>query len=525
LPKGWSATPPASIDFKESFAEFQESSEVHEGVLITKRRLLLKASAVMPDQLKGYKIFQKAISDYHNTYIVLHSPADVAAISPTDPPAQGPARLAQLVRQVVMLPGSSNSHALQAEQDARKSMQTKDYTSAITALKYAVSIDAIFSRAWIELGLTYAASKDKSSTLDALQKAVEADPKQALPYKMLAFNYMFLGNQDNAIVTWQRLQSIAPDDPDVAQYLGALYMEQKRYPDAASLLESAVKANPSNAYALMMLGTVRLRSHNTGEGLDAFHKALENDSSALMLNNVAYELAEAGTNLTEALGYSQRSVKEEEERSQKVDLENIQKDDLQLPSTFSAYWDTLGWIYFKMGDLARAESYLNSAWQLRQDGLVGDHLGQVYEKEQKLPAARHTYNLALEANPRLEETPSRMRNLAHVHLPKNQMSAGEELSQMRTIKLPAIIKGYASADFDVLIVASGKIEKANFSRGDELLRHAGESLEKAQFEEPFPPDSTARLIRSGKLSCSFNACSFVFYPLSVGALAAGYAQH
>jgi tetratricopeptide (TPR) repeat protein len=302
-------------------------------------------------------------------------------------------------------------------------------------------------------------------------------------------------------------------------------MEQKRYPDAASLLESAVKANPSNAYALMMLGTVRLRSHNTGEGLDAFHKALENDSSALMLNNVAYELAEAGTNLTEALGYSQRSVKEEEERSQKVDLENIQKDDLQLPSTFSAYWDTLGWIYFKMGDLARAESYLNSAWQLRQDGLVGDHLGQVYEKEQKLPAARHTYNLALEANPRLEETPSRMRNLAHVHLPKNQMSAGEELSQMRTIKLPAIIKGYASADFDVLIVASGKIEKANFSRGDELLRHAGESLEKAQFEEPFPPDSTARLIRSGKLSCSFNACSFVFYPLSVGALAAGYAQH
>jgi tetratricopeptide (TPR) repeat protein len=525
LPKGWSATPPASIDFKESFAEFQESSEVHEGVLITKRRLLLKASAVMPDQLKGYKIFQKAISDYHNTYIVLHSPADVAAISPTDPPAQGPARLAQLVRQVVMLPGSSNSHALQAEQDARKSMQTKDYTSAITALKYAVSIDATFSRAWIELGLTYAASKDKSSTLDALQKAVEADPKQALPYKMLAFNYMFLGNQDNAIVTWQRLQSIAPDDPDVAQYLGALYMEQKRYPDAASLLESAVKANPSNAYALMMLGTVRLRSHNTGEGLDAFHKALENDSSALMLNNVAYELAEAGTNLTEALGYSQRSVKEEEERSQKVDLENIQKDDLQLPSTFSAYWDTLGWIYFKMGDLARAESYLNSAWQLRQDGLVGDHLGQVYEKEQKLPAARHTYNLALEANPRLEETPSRMRNLAHVHLPKNQMSAGEELSQMRTIKLPAIIKGYASADFDVLIVASGKIEKANFSRGDELLRHAGESLEKAQFEEPFPPDSTARLIRSGKLSCSFNACSFVFYPLSVGALAAGYAQH
>jgi hypothetical protein len=148
---------------------------------------------------------------------------------------------------------------------------------------------------------------------------------------------------------------------------------------------------------------------------------------------------------------------------------------------------------------------------------VGDHLGQVYEKEQKLPAALHMYNLALEANPRLEETPSRMRNLAHVHLPKNRMSAAEELGQMRTIKLPAIIKEYASADFDVLIVASGKIDKANFFRGSELLRHAGESLEKTPVEEPFPPNSTARLLRRGTLSCSASGCSFVFYRPSVGA--------
>src|SRR6202040_2035681 len=89
----------------------------------------------------------------------------------------------------------------------------------------------------------------------------------------------------------------------------------------------------------------------------------------------AYEMAEAGTNLPGALSYSQRSVKEVEERSQKVDLENIQKADLLLPFTIYQYWDTLGWIYFKMGDLRRAESYLNSAWQLGQDGVVGDHLG------------------------------------------------------------------------------------------------------------------------------------------------------
>ena len=81
LPKGWSAAPPASISLKESFAEFQGSSEMYEGVLITRRRLLLKASAVTPDQLKSYKVFQKAISDDRDRYIFLKAPAHVGASS------------------------------------------------------------------------------------------------------------------------------------------------------------------------------------------------------------------------------------------------------------------------------------------------------------------------------------------------------------------------------------------------------------------------------------------------------------
>jgi len=516
LPKGWSATTPVPIDFKESFAEFQGSSEVHEGVLITRRRLLLKTSAVTPDQLKSYKAFQKAISDHYNTYVFLHSSTDADAGSPAATPAQGIARIGRLLGQsITQLPGSSNAEALQAEQDGRKSMQTKDYTSAITALKHAVSLDSTFSRAWIELGTTYyAGTREVNSALNAFQKAVAADPKQVIPYKILAFMYMGLGKQDDAIVTWQKLQTIATDDPDLVSNLGGLYMAQKRYPEGASLFESAAKANPSDAYAHLRLGMVRLRSHNTDQGIEALHKALEIDSGALMLNNVAYELAEAGTDLPEALVYSQRSVKEEEERSQKVDLGNIQKADLQFPLRICAYWDTLGWIYFKMGDLARAESYLNSAWELAQNGVMGDHLGQVYEKEKKLPAALHLYNLALEVNPLLEETPSRMRNLAHVRLPKNRMNAREELSQMRTVKLRRVIKETASADFDVLLVG-GKIEKTGFVRGSELLRHAGESLEKTRFEEPFPPGSLARLLRRGSLSCSNSGCSFVFYPPSV----------
>jgi tetratricopeptide (TPR) repeat protein len=518
LPKGWSATQQPLLDLKENFAEFQGSSELRDGILITKLHLLLKVNAVKPDQLSKYRTFQKAIADYYNTYTFLRESTDSVAAGTTSAPAQGPARVAELLRQsVAQLPDSSNSEALRAEENARNSMQSKDYTTAITALKYAVSLDAKFSRAWVELAMVYAGTRDSTSALNAFQKAVEADPKQVIPYKLLAFAFMSLRNQDSAIATWLKLQSIAPDDRDIAPNLGGLYMAEKRYPKAAAVYEGAVKANPSDAYAQMNLGIVRLRSHNMDLGLEALHKALEIAPGAEMLNNVAYEMAEADTNLPDALAYSQRSVKELEERSQKADLQNIHKEDLQIPVMISAYWDTLGWIYFKIGDLAEAETYLKSAWQLEQRGEVGDHLGQAYEKEKKLPAALRMYNLALELNPRLEETPLRMRKLAHVPLPKNRMTAREELNEMRTIKLPTIITDTASATFDVLLVG-GKVDKANFISGSESLRPAGESLEKVQFQEPFPPNSTAHLLRRGICSCSpYTGCSFVFYPPSVAA--------
>jgi TonB family protein len=517
LPKGWSAIQLAPLELNETFAEYHESTEQKESVLIVKRDLLLKANSVTPDQLMSYRKFQKSIRERYATYTYLRESVDVTALAPAVTPAQGIARSAQLLRQSMMqLPGSSNAEALQAEQDARRSIQAVDYASAVTALKRAVSIDPAFSRAWIELGsMYYAGMRDLNSGLNAFQKAVEADPKQIIPYKILAFMYVGLGKRDDAIATWQKLQGIAPDDQDLAANLGSLYMMQKRYTEAGALFESETKSNPSNATAQLSLGIVRLRLHNTDQGVEAIHKALEIDAGAGMLNNAAYELAEADTHLPEALGYSQRSLNEIGDKLQKIDLANIRKEDLELAVAIGAYWDTLGWIYFKMGDLAQAESYLNSAWQLAQDGVIGDHLGQLYEKKHKLPEALHIYNLALEANPLMTDTQERMRMLSHVPLPEHRMSAGEELSWMRTVKLPKVIDESASADFDVLIMPSGKIEKAVFVHGSELLRNASTRIQEASFTQVLPKGSTTYLPRRGILSCGSAGCSFVFYRPSV----------
>lgn len=82
-------------------------------------------------------------------------------------------------------------------------------------------------------------------------------------------------------------------------------------------------------------------------------------------------------------------------------------------------------------------------------------------------------------------------------------------------KLPKVIDESASADFDVLIVPSGKIEKAVFVHGSELLRNAGTRLQEASFTQVLPKGSTTYLPRRGILSCGSAGCSFVFYRPSV----------
>jgi hypothetical protein len=98
------------------------------------------------------------------------------------------------------------------------------------------------------------------------------------------------------------------------------------------------------------------------------------------------------------------------------------------------------------------------------------------------------------------------------------LNARDELNLMRTVQLPAITTTEASADFDVLVVAGGKIEGSNFVRGSDVLRNAAKNLESAKLDETFPPTSTAHVIRRGILSCSsYSGCSFVFYPPSAAA--------
>ncbi len=87
-----------------------------------------------------------------------------------------------------------------------------------------------------------------------------------------------------------------------------------------------------------------------------------------MLNDLGYMYADRGVHLDEALKMIQKAVE--------LDPQN------------GAFLDSLGWVYFKLGQYGPAEENLHKAIDRNAtDASIHDHLGQVYEATGRLNLA------------------------------------------------------------------------------------------------------------------------------------------
>jgi lipopolysaccharide biosynthesis regulator YciM len=299
-------------------------------------------------------------------------------------------------------------------------------------------------------------------------------------------------------------------------------MQQKRYAEAVPYIETAAKRDPSPT-TQTRLGVAYLQSGRLEHGTAILQKLVEADSSPGMLNDIAYYFAEANVNLAKALEYAQQAVEKQEKESHGVELSNLRPEDLACTLKLGMFWDTLGWVHFRLGHLDQAESYLYAAWLLQQAPVVADHLGQVYEQQKKTKEAIHLYRLAL-ATPEAQapggtwdETRHRLERLTGAKAPKAMEllrgdPSGSELSELRTAKLKRLVSGTAEAEFFLLFGPGPKVERLQFVTGSNKLRSAGSALVDANFQVAFPEHSSARLLRRGILMCTdVSGCNAVLF--------------
>ncbi len=508
LPAGSAPQLPPNRDVKEAFADYSASYRFESGTLKTDRTLVVKRREVPVTEYEVYRKFAKAVQDDHDSFTDLTAPPRITPVSYQEA--------------IWRLPSSQNIGAERAYDDARAAYERHDADGEIASLKRAVAVDPEFTRAWLWMGEIYRSQAKQAPALEAYRSAIKNSPREPLSYKILAFNLMRLGRLDDSIATWRQLIEMSAEDPDAFAYLGWTLSAKRRHAEAASALESAIKLDPARADLSVQLGTAYAHVGEWGKALAAFQRGLDKDPQPAWLNEAAYALADANKQLPLALEYAERAVRSEEGASANVVLSRLKREDLAQPVRLAAYWDTLGWVYARMGRLDRAEKYLNAAWILSQMPAVGDHLGQVCERLRKREDAIRMYQLALaagrapdsgSASDRMKEIQARLDHIrGKPGTGRGGRPGGEELTLLRTVKLQPVSSATASAEFFLLIGQGSRVLEVRFISGAEELKAADKALKLAAVHMPFPDDGPARVVRRGVVSCSsMSGCSLVFY--------------
>jgi tetratricopeptide (TPR) repeat protein len=135
----------------------------------------------------------------------------------------------------------------------------------------------------------------------------------------------------------------------------------------------------------MALGMIYEMKKQPDMAITHYRKALEaNPNFAPAANNLAFQLAEKGADLNEALSLAQKAK------------EKFPED----PSLM----DTLGWVYYKKGLYDSAIVELSDALEKLPDNPdVNYHLGMAYYKKGEVENARATLRKALEEKPNYEK--------------------------------------------------------------------------------------------------------------------------
>jgi tetratricopeptide (TPR) repeat protein len=170
---------------------------------------------------------------------------------------------------------------------------------------------------------------------------------------------------------------LVPDDPLGNYYLGSVLSQTNQPYESVRYLEQALRTAPNSVAYLSALAGVHESLKNFARSDSLYQRALELDpENALVLNNYGYSLSERDMKLHDAL--------------------NMAKKALEKDPDNGAYLDTVGWIYFKLGDYQKALEYIEKAHAVRKSIEVTKHLGDVYEKLGMMEKAMSTWRKALE---------------------------------------------------------------------------------------------------------------------------------
>jgi tetratricopeptide (TPR) repeat protein/transglutaminase-like putative cysteine protease len=491
LPSNFTAQTPVGVSVARDYAEFKSVYGFENHIFIAERILNFKMRELPSSRAGDYDAFSRAVeSDESQSFVVENNSTGAPEIPATAKPEE----------------------LIEAGAAALNAGNPRE---AIPLLERAVKLDPKTKQGYNDLGLAYLRSRQFAEAESAFHKQLETNPFDEHAYNYLGLTLQQEQKFPESAAAYRKQLEINPLDPVAHAALGALFLEQHKYSEAVPELDKAAVLAPESAELQISLGQALLNSGEKQKALDAFQKGIQlGHSSPAVWNNVAYNLAGANIELDRAAQYAESSVSATNAILRNVQLAHLTPEDLAQVANIGVYWDTLGWIYFKRGDMEKAERFVRAAWLLNQQGEVGDHLAQIYEKRGQKQEAIRLYSEAIAVPHPDPETRARLTLLLGENTQIDALVAQSKprLAKSRSFAAGKLLTEKAEADFFILLAPgtkSAKVEAIKFIAGSPDLRPFAENLRTLDFGQMFPEASPTKLVRRGILACtSTGPCTF-----------------
>ncbi len=259
-------------------------------------------------------------------------------------------------------------------------MELDEYDQAIAVLSPLTLQDNIANEAYFYLGRIAEKQQDSARALRNFQAVQQG--RQFLPAQLKASQILIEREDINAARDYLTLKrnEFPAHDIELLQLEVELLIKHDQTDEAYQLVNSAIIKSPDDTKLLYSRGLLAEKLGDIQQlETDLRHIISLTPDNAEAINALGYTLADKTDRIDEALGLIQQA--------------------LIIAPNNPAIIDSLGWVYYRQGNLHQALELLQRAFNDFPDHEVAAHLGEVLWKLERADEAKNVWQQGLEQNP------------------------------------------------------------------------------------------------------------------------------